>query len=154
MSWNPFINRIYDEDLCFAQNIIAVTAAIAEVTSIEATRAIVMSYVDQMGLRPLLERYDNLGSRDEVQDCFPRNRDKLMSNAEFLCNLYKRFKSHGFTQNEEVHVLRPVREAIRKMGFYYEEKKYLITKYFLGEDAEDMHPEVLEYLVSQWMDLL
>lgn len=146
MSWNPFANHVYDEDLCFCRNFVSVINRISCLTTNVAWQAVGQRILSNLDMQNKMREFGDLSARTVVEDCYPSDRFKRMKYASALLELVNSF---GFESNEFGSALVPVFEVIKKMELCNSEKEQLIRKY--------LHPstgnlEMDNYLIKMWMD--
>lgn len=117
-----FTSSIYDEDLCFCRDIMAVAYKLANYTSKEAIMAVIRPIIEEKGLILKLNEFFKY-PESKIKDCYPSDRRKLLSNAASLLKFVKAFQLNGI---EESFVSSRAYECIKKMNLSNSEKENLI----------------------------
>lgn len=113
MSWNLFGNDIYDEDLCFCRDIGDLLVPISKVTTSLVWQTASTKIIEERNLQLKMIEYSNLSLRDEVHDCYPTDRIKLLANAE---SIMKFVNSIGLSRTQliELHIMNAVFSVLKK----------------------------------------
>lgn len=150
MGWNLFSKQVTDENICFLRDVAFLIADLAECASADSISHVIPTILKEKGL---WEKFKTIDSYSVINDCYPRDREKLMDNIDTLILIVQQF---NLNENEKQYMQHSLFKIITKMRLTRNEQVSFIEK-FVTEiiyEGKDVSQKTLDFHIQIGLETL